>query len=96
MIFEAVAYAQGKIPQPPYELKMYHLIKEYGAPLGGWAELPAGLPEKMNTAQAYSRAFQLYQQSGGNVDWINANRQVMELVTRVWQWRKDAGLHFTG
>ena len=93
MIFEAVAYAEGKKASPPYELQMAQFIKEFGSPWGGgWMEWPAGLASKMMTAQAYARAFQLYRMYASQKGWVDANQHIFRLVTNVWKWKKDAGV----
>ena len=97
MILEAVAYAQGKLTRPPYELQIGSYTDKFGSPWGaGWMDWPAGLPGKVMTAQAYARAFELYKAGSSQKDWANNNRAAFELVTTVWKWRKDAGLNFMG
>lgn len=94
MILEAVAYVEGKLSQPPYELEAAQLTERFGSPWrGGWMEWPAGLASKMIAAQAYARAFQLYRlHNARDKEWANRNPQYFNLVTQVWRWRKEAGI----
>ena len=90
---EAVAYVEGKILSPPYELRMAYQIERWGDPFGGgWMEWPAALLYRMQTMKAYADAMKNYIQYGGQKGFVDNNHGIWELVTEIWKWRKDAGL----
>ncbi len=93
MILHAVAYVEGKLPRPPYELEIAQKIESFGDPWGGgWMEWPAGLAAKVQTVRSYTQAFRAYRHNSANPKWVNANPQMFSLVSSVWDWRKKAGI----
>lgn len=85
-------YVQGKRPQPPKVYTLASYTDRWGSPYGGgWLDWPAGLVNQMTTVLAYVKAVQLHDTHSKQKGWTTANRQIMELVTQVWRWRKEAG-----
>lgn len=85
-------YVQGKRPQPPQIYSYVNFTKQWGSPYGGgWMEWPAGLVNKMSVISNYTRAIQLYDTYSKQKGWVDANPQIFELVTDIWNWRKELG-----
>lgn len=83
---------QGKRPQPPRVLTLANHTDRWGSPYGtGWLDWPAGLINQMTTVANYVKAVQLYELHGKEKGWTTANQHIMELVTQIWKWRKEAG-----
>ena len=87
-----VDYLTNESNDPPSELTVSRMSESLGDPYGGgWLEWPAGLPQRVMTVRNVDRAVSLYRANSGNPKWVNANPQIFEVVTNLWNMRKEAG-----